>query len=74
MSTQFRIYRSPRSAMDVTVAISAERDQIFVCVVAQPAPRANVVNLKTIRTATILASPTITLQHFGAELAIRIWF
>ena len=36
--------------MDVTVAIGAERDQILVCVVAQPAPRANVVDLKTIGT------------------------
>jgi hypothetical protein len=56
--------------MDVTVAISAERNQIFVCVVAQPAPRANVVDLKMIRAAAVLASPAVTLQHFGAEFAI----
>ena len=31
------------------------------------------VDLKTIGTATVLASPAITLQHFGAEFAIRIW-
>jgi hypothetical protein len=30
------------------------------------------VDLKSIGTATVLASPTITLQHFGAEFAIRI--
>ena len=59
--------------MDVTVAISAERDQIFVCVITQSAPRANVVDLKTIGTATGLASPAVALQHFGAEFAIRIW-
>ena len=59
--------------MDVAVAISAERDQIFVCVVTQPASRANVVDLETIRTAAGLASPAVTLQHFGAEFAIRIW-
>ena len=41
--------------MDVTVAISAERDQIFVCVVTQPASRAHVVDLEAIRTATVLA-------------------
>jgi hypothetical protein len=29
--------------MGITVAISAEGDQIFVCVVTQPTPRANVV-------------------------------
>jgi hypothetical protein len=59
--------------MDVTVASSAERDQIFVCVVTQQASRVYVVDLKTIGTAAILASPAVTLQHFGAEFAIRIW-
>ena len=59
--------------MDVTVAISSERDQIFVYVITQPVPRAHVVNLKTIGTAAVLASPAVTLQHFGAEFAIRIW-
>ena len=34
--------------MDVTVAISAERDQILVCVVTQSASRANVVDLEMI--------------------------
>jgi hypothetical protein len=58
--------------MDVTVAISAERDQIFVFVITQPASEANVMDLKTIGAATRLASPAITLQHFGAEFAIRI--
>ena len=58
--------------MDVTVAISAERNQIFVCVVAQPAPRANVVDLKAIGAATGLASPAVALQDFGAEFAIRV--
>jgi hypothetical protein len=58
--------------MDVAVAISAERDQIFFCVVTQQASRAHVVNLETIGTAAVLASPAVTLQHFGAEFAIRI--
>src|ERR1700719_4404569 len=52
------IHRSPRLAMDVTVAISAERDQIFVYVVTQQASRANVVNLETIGSGAVLASPT----------------
>jgi hypothetical protein len=59
--------------VDVTVAISAERDQIFVCIVTQQASRAHVVDLKTIGTAAVLASPPVALQHFGAEFAIRIW-
>jgi hypothetical protein len=50
--------------VDVAVAISTERDQIFVCVVTQPAPRAHVVDLETIGTAAVLASPAVTLQHF----------
>ena len=40
--------------MDVAVAISAERDQIFVCVVTQQASRANVMNLETPLTLTSL--------------------
>ena len=59
--------------MDGTVAISAERDQIFVSVVTQSAPRANVVDLEVIGTTAILASPAVTLQHFDTEFAIRIW-
>jgi hypothetical protein len=59
--------------MGITVAIGAERDQVFVSVVTQSTSRANVVHLKTIGTPARLASPTITLQHFGVELAIRIW-
>ena len=60
-------------AVDVTVAISTERDQIFVHVVTQQAPRVDVVDLETIRTAAVLASPAVAQQHFGAEFAIRIW-
>jgi len=59
--------------MGITVAFSAERDQIFVSVVTQSASRANVVDLETIGTAAVLASPAVTLQHFSAEFAIRIW-
>jgi hypothetical protein len=58
--------------MGVTVAISAERDQIFVCVVTQPVSRVDVVDLETIGTAAVLASPAITLQDFAVEFAIRI--
>ena len=32
--------------MDATVTVSAERDQILVCVVTQPASRVDVVNLE----------------------------
>ena len=59
--------------MDITVAIGTERDQVFVCVVTQMAPRAEVVDLKTIGSPAILASPAVTLQHFDAEFAIGTW-
>jgi hypothetical protein len=55
------------------VAISAERDQIFVEIVTQLASRAHVVDLETIGSAAVLASPFVTLQHFGVEFAVRIW-
>ena len=55
------------------MAISAERDQIFVFVITQPASEANVMDLKTIGTPARLASPAVTLQHFATEFAIRIW-
>ena len=58
--------------MDVTVTINAKRDQIFVCVVTQSASRANVVDLETIGSPAVLASPAVTFQHFDAKFAIRI--
>jgi hypothetical protein len=61
--------------MDAIVAISAERDQILVCVVTQQASRANVVDLKTIGTAAVLASPArrgwkpfVGLSPFAARI------
>jgi hypothetical protein len=57
----------------VTVTISAERNQVFICIVTQQASRAHVMHLKTIGGPAVLASPAVALQHFGAEFAIRIW-
>jgi hypothetical protein len=48
-------------------------DQIFFCVVTQQASRAHVVDLETIGTPAVLASPAVKLQHFGTQFAIRIW-
>jgi len=59
--------------VDAAVAISTERDQIFVCVVTQTASRADVVDLKTIGSPAILATPAVALQDFGVEFAIGIW-
>jgi hypothetical protein len=59
--------------VDATVAISTQRDQVFVSVVAQTASRANVMDLETIGTTAVLASPAVALQYFGVEFVIRIW-
>jgi len=72
-SVSFVLPQLESAAMDLSVAVSAEGDQIFVCVVTQQASRAHVVDLETIGTPAVLTSPTVTLQHFGAEFAIRIW-
>jgi hypothetical protein len=70
-SVSVSVFTLSGATVDPGVAIGAERDQIFVCVVAQPVSRANMVDLKTIGTAAVLASPAVALQHFGAEFAIR---
>jgi hypothetical protein len=59
--------------MYITVAISTEGDQIFVCIVTQQASRAHVMSLKTIGGPAVLASPAVTFQHFDTEFAIGIW-
>jgi hypothetical protein len=48
----------------------AEGDQIFGSVIAQSAPRLNVMDLKILHAPTRLATPAIPLQDFSAELAI----
>ena len=58
--------------MDATVAISAERAQVLVSVVTQSTSRANVVDLEVIGNPAVLASPSITFQHFDAKFAIGI--
>ena len=60
-------------SVDVAMAISAEGDQIFICVVTQPASRVDVVDLKTMGSPAVLASPAVTFQHCDAEFAVRIW-
>jgi hypothetical protein len=60
-------------SVDFVVAISAKRNEIFWHVVAQQATRANMVDLETVRTTAILASPAISLQHIGTKLTVGIW-
>ena len=52
------------------VARRAEGDQVFRDIIAQSAPRPNVVDLKIRHAPAPLATPAVSLQDFAAELAI----
>ena len=56
--------------MDFLMACCAESDQILGSVIAQSAPRLNVMDLKIFHSSTSLATPSITLQNFPTELAV----
>ena len=52
----------------------AQRDEILLNVASQPAARAQVVYLKILRCATILAAPPVAREHLAGEVAIRFGF
>jgi hypothetical protein len=52
------------------MARRAEGDQILGGVIAQSAPRPNVVDLKILHSPAPFSSPAISLQDFPAELVI----
>ena len=52
------------------MAKCAEGDQILGSVIAQPASRLNMMDLKMLNSPARLATPSISLQDFVAELAI----
>jgi hypothetical protein len=58
--------------MGCVMARPAEGDQILCNVIAQSAPRLNVMDLKNLHSSTRLASPAVALQNFPAEMAIRL--
>jgi hypothetical protein len=60
------------SDMDIPMAYTAERDEIFFNIPSQLAARLDVMNLKIFRTTALLASPTVTAEQFLAELTISI--
>jgi hypothetical protein len=47
-------------SMNIVMAVGAERNQIFIRIIAKPAAEANVVNLKILRGSAMLAPPAIT--------------
>jgi hypothetical protein len=55
------------------VTHDAKSYQILGRVIAEAAPRQNVMDLKVSDLAARLATPTVPLEDFMAELAIRFW-
>jgi len=54
------------------MAQNAKSDQILSGVIAESAPRLNVMDLKIFRSPTALATPAVPLQHLTAKLAISL--
>jgi hypothetical protein len=53
------------------MASDVQGDEILIRIIAQAAPRLNVMDLKILHPPARLAMPAVSLQHFAAELAIR---
>ena len=58
--------------MDTPVARGAEGDEVWLGVVAEPAPRLDVVDLEVSRPAAGLAAPTIPLQYLLAKSTVGL--
>ena len=58
--------------MGSLMARCAEGDKILGNVIAQPASRLNVMDLKSLDAPAPLATPAISLQDFAAELTISV--
>jgi hypothetical protein len=56
--------------MGFLMAGCAKGNQILERVIAQSAPRPNVMDLKILHASTGLATPAVSIQHFAAKLAI----
>jgi hypothetical protein len=52
------------------VAFGAKSYEILGCVIAEAAPRLDVMDLKIFRSPADLAAPAIPLQDFTAELTV----
>ena len=56
--------------MSGSVTHGAQRDEIFLRIASRFAPRANVLDLKILRDAAVLASPPLALEHSATELPV----
>ena len=57
-------------SVSVLVALDTESYEVLSRIIAQVAPPLNVMNLKIFHPPARLATPTVSLQDFTAELAI----
>ncbi len=55
------------------MTLSAEGDQVGLGIVAQSAPRADVVDLEVGTPAAVLAAPAVPLQHLLAKSTVGLW-
>jgi hypothetical protein len=60
--------------MPAFVTACAERDEIFFSIIPQPTAGADVVDLKILRRAAVLAVPPVAREHRAGELAVRLRF
>jgi hypothetical protein len=59
-------------SVNILVAPDTKSYEILSRIIAQAAPRLNVMDLQTLDAPAGLATPTIPLQNFLAELAISL--
>jgi hypothetical protein len=57
-------------SVSVLVALDTESYEILIRIIAQSTPRLNVMDLKILHAPARLTTPSISLQHFTAKLAI----
>jgi hypothetical protein len=60
--------------MSSSVTARAERDEIFFGVIPQAATRAEVVDLKILRYAAVLAAPRVACEHLAGRLVVNLGF
>jgi len=59
--------------MTLPVAIDAKCDQVFFRVGPQQTPVLNVMDLKILPSATILATPSVALQNAAMQRFVGFW-
>jgi hypothetical protein len=64
------VSRDSPTSVSVLVALGAKSDEILRCVIAQAAPRLEVMDLKIFRSPAALATPAVALRDLMPEFAV----